>query len=974
MRRRLSLFGLGIGLLLHAGDHRLLADDASGASRELSAEQVEFFESRIRPVLIEHCYKCHSAEGDGVKGGLRLDHARGWRVGGDSGPAVLPGKPEESLLIESLRYESYEMPPDGQLSDNVIADFERWVQMGAPDPRTDMPAPGSGPRAVDIEAGRLFWSFRPLAVSNTPEVEDRDWPRTWIDRYILAGLEKAAITPSPDLDSARLLRRISYDLIGLPPSVEELHEFQQQASVDLDAAIVAAVDRRLESPEFGAHWGRHWLDVARYADSNGGDFNATFHDAWRYRDYVIRSFNADKPFDRFVREQIAGDLLPAETDGQREEQLIATGFLMIGPKMLSERDKEKLRMDVIDEQISSVGSAFLGMTLGCARCHDHKFDPIPIEDYYALAGIFKNTQTLDGESQKYVSDFSRVPLPIEEEHAAALKTHKEQLKSIEKRLASAKKQLETLTELAQSTRSLGIVVDDLDAEKVGHWKASTHVNRYVGKGYVHDDKQDKGEKSITYRPDLPQTGEYEVRFAFASSGGRDRKVPVRVHHASGETVVHVDQTQTPPVEKLFVPLGRFAFEKGTAGFVTVSTEGTKDYVISDAMQFIPVDLLEQERNIGLTETQQAERETLEQEVKDLEAEQKQAKKSAPPPAPQAIAVQEEKEIGDCFVCIRGEHQRLGPEVPRGVLQVALYDEPPVFTDDESGRRELAEWIADTRNPLTARVFVNRVWAHLFGRGIVRTVDNFGVLGDAPPHPELLDRLAHEFITHNWSIKRLIREIVLSRVYRQSATHREDAFCIDPENRLLWRANRKRLPAEAIRDTMLLVSNRLDPTRGGNPVHGLGVLVTKNRADDEGYQGGNSTQRSVYMPIIRNELPTMLSAFDFADPDFVTGRRNETNVPAQALLLLNSPFVRDVAEATAKRLLGEGSGDAAGRVIRAYELILSRTPSSEEIDRAVGFVESLGDGADGDDSGDAEVAAWSTLLHALYASTEFRLLD
>ncbi|MCA9054386.1 MAG: DUF1553 domain-containing protein [Planctomycetaceae bacterium] len=971
MRRRLGPFCLIIATWL-AITGPVGAEDAEATPVQLSADEVEFFEAKIRPVLIEHCYRCHSAEGEGVKGGLRLDHAQGWKVGGDSGPAVLPGKPDESLLIESIRYASYEMPPDGQLPASVIADFETWVRMGAPDPRTDAPALDKGPRAVDIAAGREFWSFRPLAPGKTPDVQDANWPQTWIDRFILAGLEAVSLAPSPDQDAARLLRRLSYDLTGLPPSVEELHEFQQAARSDLQSAVVAAVDRRLQSPEFGEHWGRHWLDVARYADSNGGDFNATFHDAWRYRDYVIRTFNEDKPFDQFVREQIAGDLLPYTTDAEREEQLVATGFLMIGPKMLSERDKDKLRMDIVDEQVSTVGGAFLGMTLGCARCHDHKFDPIPTHDYYALAGIFRNTQTLDGESQKYVSDFCRVPLPIEADHAAALETHQKLLKSIDKRLATAKKQLEELKALATSTRTLGVLVDDIDAMKVGDWKASTHVNRFVGQGYVHDDKQAKGEKSITYTPDLPQTGEYEVRFAFTASSGRDRKVPVHIHHSSGETVIYLDQTKEPPIEKLFVPLGRFAFEAGTGGHVTVSTAGTTEYVIADAMQFIPVDELEQPQTEGLAADQQAERQQLEADIKQLESQQADAKKSAPPPAPQAIAVREEEAIGDYCVCIRGEHNRLGSEVPRGFLQVALFDEPPALSEAESGRRELADWIADPRNPLAARVFVNRVWAWLLGEGIVRTVDNFGTLGDSPSHPELLDRLAHEFVAHNWSVKHLVREIVLSRAYWQDSRHRTDGFAADPENRLLWRTNRKRLPAESLRDSMLLMSERLDAARGGNPVAGLGVLVTQNRADDQGYERGESTQRSVYMPIIRNELPTMLSAFDFADPDFVTGRRTETNVPAQALLLLNSPFVKAVARSTAERLLEEGSGDNAGRVIHAYELILSRTPSGTEIDRALEFLETLG--VEGGEEDGQAVAAWATLLHALYASTDFRLLD
>ncbi|MEZ6067914.1 MAG: DUF1549 domain-containing protein [Planctomycetaceae bacterium] len=418
-----------------------------------------------------------------------------------------------------------------------------------------------------------------------------------------------------------------------PPTAEQLVAFQQDYHADAEAAITSTVDRLMSSPEFGEHWGRHWLDVARYADSNGGDFNATFHDAWRYRDYVIAAFNSDKPFDQFIREQLAGDMLPADSDAQRTEQLVATGFLMLGPKMLSERDKEKLRMDVIDEQINTLGQSLLGLTLGCARCHDHKFDPIPTRDYYALAGIFGSSAVLDGEIQKYVSNWGRQPLPIDPQHAADLAAHKERVDDHKRQLAAAKKLLERAEKELSAPTMLGIVVDDADAEKVGDWKPSTHVDRFVGVGYVHDDKQGKGDKSITYRPQLPRAGEYEVRFSFASSSGRDSKVPVHVHHAAGETLVHVDQQPLPPINDLFVSLGRFAFEAGAAGFVTVSTEGTTEYVIADAMQFIPVEQLAAGGERVADADSQAKVDELKARRQELEEGGKQLEKDAPPPPP-----------------------------------------------------------------------------------------------------------------------------------------------------------------------------------------------------------------------------------------------------------------------------------------------------------------------------------------------------
>jgi len=981
-----------------AGTGAVLGDDARLAAP--TAEQVAFFEARIRPVLVEHCYRCHSAESTAVKGGLRLDHAGGWRVGGDSGPAILPGKPDESLLIQALRYERDEMPPDGQLPPAVVADFERWVRLGAPDPRTEAPAAGLAARPVDLEAGRRFWSFRPLADVSLPTTVDADWPRTPIDRFLLARLEADGQSPSPDAPADLLLRRITFDLTGLPPTVAELQAFRQAAATDLDGALAEAVDRLLASPGYGEHWGRHWLDIARYADSNGGDFNATFHDAWRYRDYVIRAFQHDRPFDQFLREQIAGDLLPYDSDAQREEQLVATGFLALGPKMLSERDKPKLQMDVVDEQITSVGQAFLGMTLGCARCHDHKFDPIPTTDYYALAGIFRSTRSLDGEIQKYVSDYTRQRLPIAPEHAAALARHVDEVKAAEQALAAAKQAADAAKKQAESARDGSIVVDDAAARIAGAWKQSTHVKRFVGVGYIHDDKQGKGEWSVAFTPTLPQAGEYEVRFAFPASGGRDRQVPVRIRHADGETLVQVDQTREPPIDKLWLPLGTFRFEAGESGSVTISSEGTTEYVVVDAVAFVPVKSsdaasLSNAATDPAAEAREAEVKRLTAEVARLEQELKELKQQAPPPAPLALAVLESPEIGDCAVCIRGEHNRAGPVVPRGFLQVAMYGDLPEFPSTESGRRQLADWIADPRHPLTARVFVNRVWSHLFGAGIVRSVDNFGLLGDSPSHPELLDWLAGDFIAHGWSVRHVVRQIVLSRAYRQQALHREDGFAADPENRLLWRAHRRRLPAEGIRDALLLLSGGLDRTAGGSPVAGLGTLVSDNSAAATKFESQETGRRSVYLPIIRNELPTMLSAFDFADPDFVTGQRAETNVPAQALLLLNSPFVRSVAEQMARRLVAEASGDPAGRVVWAYETILSRTPTGPEIDRGVRFVETFAAAAPPPASTQpvstqsasaqpdstspvpvdpAAITPWARLAQALFASTEFRLLE
>ncbi len=414
------------------------------------AESIAFFENRIRPVLIQHCYECHSSESEEIAGSLVLDSSGGMMTGGDSGPAIDPGNVEGSLLISAIRYESSEMPPDGKLPDTVIHDFERWIAAGAADPRRravdprqtavdPMPARSE----IDLDAGRDFWAFQSLALTPTPSLANSG-SRGPIDQFLESRLRQASVTANDVAEPAVRLRRLAFDLTGLPPDSALQDKWLADPSQQNWRRIV---DSMLASPEFGEHWARHWMDVARYADSNGSDFNATHHEAWRYRDYLIRSFADDRPLDEMIRQQIAGDLLPAETDAQRHDNTVASTFLMLGTKMLSERDKAKLTLDVVDEQIDTVGRAFLGLTLGCARCHDHKFDPVPTEDYYALAGIFKSSLTLNGESQKYVSTWNRVPLPASDQHreqvrkhAASLKTLQADIKKAEKSLKAAKKQ------------------------------------------------------------------------------------------------------------------------------------------------------------------------------------------------------------------------------------------------------------------------------------------------------------------------------------------------------------------------------------------------------------------------------------------------------------------------------------------------------------------------------------------------------
>ena len=961
-------------------------------TKTIDPKKLEFFESRIRPILIEHCYECHSAKSEEVKGSLLVDSAAGLLRGGDSGPAIIAGKPNESPLIEALRYEGVEMPPAGRLPANVIKDFERWVEMGSPDPRTDDPAPGviKPQRTIDLEAGRQFWAFRPIADHQRPVVTNKSWPKSDIDAFILQKLEAAGLKPASDADRRTLIRRIYFDLVGLPPSPEEVTAFLKDES---DDALKSVVDRLLESPQFGVHWGRHWLDVARYADSNGADFNATFHNAWKYRDYVISSFNRDKPFDQFVREQIAGDLLPHENDERLTEGIVATGFLMLGTKMLSERDKEKLTMDVVDEQLNTIGQSFMAVTVGCARCHDHKFDPIPTKDYYALAGILKSTRTLQGESQQYVSTWPRRELPAEEKHVAAVKNFEVTKKELQESIKSVKTESDSLKkkvdELRKGTNSL--LVDDSEAKLTGNWEASTYTKPFIGKGYIHDGKSEKGEKWAEFTIRIPRSATYDIQLAYAGTRGRATNVPISVKHAESEVEVTLNQEIKGPIDGLFASLGHFPFDAEKPAVVTISTRGTEGYVLIDALRLVELD---DKGNPVVNEVSSEDKELMKAEA-DLEAASAQLKqleddlgqldKNAPPPLPRAIAVAEAEETVDCEINIRGEHRNLGPKAPRGFLQVAYSGPAPQIAEKQSGRLELANWIASPDHPLTARVFVNRIWHHLMGQGIVASVDNFGRLGNTPTHPELLDRLAADFMRDGWSTKQTVRQIVLSRTYQMSSQHDESSWNADPENRLLWRAHRRRLPAESIRDSILAVGGNLDLSPDGSPVEGLGTLVTQNTADEKQLDRKESLHRSVYLPIIRSQLPPILGVFDFADPDLVVGRRSVTNVPAQALLLLNSPFVMEQAEIAADRVRSSLSGseskdspDRQATIERTYELVLSRPATDAEIARAEAFLEAAtrtdDASVDKKKSSAKVMKPLGQLIHTLFASVEFRMLE
>jgi hypothetical protein len=942
----IGLAGAGVGAR---------GEDAPAKSQAaVSAEGAAFFEKKVRPLLIERCYECHSKEKGKSKGDLLLDSREGWQKGGDSGPAVVPGDAEQSLLIQAVRWakEDYEMPPKGKLAEAEVETLVQWVKMGAPDPRTSgvrrAVATGKG---IDSEAGRRHWAYRPLAGVKLPEVKDAGWARNDVDRFILAGLEAKGLGPAPDPAPETLVRRVYFDLVGLPPAPEEIDAYEKDESPERYEWLV---ERLLASRGYGERWGRHWLDVARYAESltlRG----FVLKDAWRYRDYVIEAFNSDRPFDRFMKEQVAGDLMPSASLDERRRQVTATAFLAMGNTNLEEQDKKQLEMDVVDEQLDTIGRAFLAQTIGCARCHDHKFDPISARDYYGLAGILKSTQTLEHAN---VSKWLEVALPVDAAREAEVAKHEAVVAELRARVAAAKNAVaanggkDATPKAASGVKAVasipGVVVDDAKAKRVGSWEESTHVKSYVGEGYLASPRNADEVSTLTYQPEVMEAGRYEVRLSYNASPSRASNVQVTVFSADGDKTVTVNQQLAPPIDGLFVSLGQYGFEKNGAGFVIVSTDGADGFVIGDAVQFIPVDSVAGAKGEAPAKPQAAVAGSPD-DVRKLEAELKALVESGP--KRDAIVSIREGKAGDTRVHVRGSVHTLGEAVPRGFLRVLPVASPPAIPAEQSGRRELGEWLAHPENPLPARVMANRAWHWLTGAGLVRTTDNFGTTGETPSHPELLDYLAGR-LREGWSVKALVRQIVLSRTYRMASEGDARGLAVDAENRLMWRMNRRRLEAEAIRDAMLAVSGELKDERGG-PGYGPNV------SSDFGFKH-QDTRRSVYSPVFRNALPELFEAFDFADPSVGTGRRNASTVAPQALFMMNHPFVAQQARHAAARLVG---GDR-GRVVTGYRRALGRAPTSAEVDLALKYVADAGGGPE----------AWTGLMHALFASTEFRYVD
>ena len=921
----------------------------------ITEPMIDFFEKKIRPILTKNCYECHSAKSKSLKAGLLLDRKAGWVRGGKNGAVIIPGQPSKSILMNALRYDKHDlqMPPSGKLSDSILADFDRWISMGAHDPRNsslDEVFAVGGLKAKSFEEGRKFWAFKPIRFTNLPEVQKDEWIQDDIDRFILRRMEGKRLQPAKRADPITLLRRIFFDLTGLPPSPQDIKDFRDSSSKKLFENVV---DRLLESPRFGERWGRHWLDVARYADTTGGGRNNPFPNAHRYRDYVINSFNKDKSFDQFIMEQIAGDLMPSSTNEEYNEQLTGTGFLALGPHNYELQDKELLRMEVVDEQLTAVGKAFLGLTMDCARCHDHPFDPIPIQDYYSMAGIFRSTNSLITGN---VAGFHEREL--RDEFIEQRKQYDKTLASLEKRLKDAVNSFKALggKDSNSNARSLdpltleGIVVDELGVIKKGNWKSSTHTPGYVGSGYHHDDNAGKGNKSITYRAKIKKGGKYDVQISYTDGPNRSKKTPITVMHADGEQKIYIDQTKPPAILGTFTSVGVFRFEQIERDVVQITTEGTEGHVIADAIRLVAIENKDYSPNLSDKFKRAEHNLVIQKKLKDAQKSVKKIKEEIelhkgiqPPKVAKVMSVREQEKTGDWHIHLRGEIRNLGPVLQRGFLKVAMPDgASPVaeIPDGASGRLQLAKWISSTSNPLPARVYANRVWHHLFGRGIVVSTDNFGEMGDRPTHPELLDYLAVYLIENNWSTKSLIRKIVLSNTYKMSTNLSSITKKIDPENNFFSRQNRKRLEAEAIGDAMLVAGGKISPK--------LPSLEKK---------------RFCFQNLNRNKLLELFEVFDYPNPGLVSGKRNTSSVPTQALYMMNNEFVIKQSRLVSEIIEKKELNDLNGKITMAFLKCLGRYPNEKEMKISLLFLKKK-----------SQKVNLEGLVHTLFACLDFRYLN
>ncbi len=871
---------------------------AMGVAGAADPAGVDFFETKIRPVLAEKCYGCHSVAAEGrkkLKGALYLDSKEGVLKGGDTGAALVPGDPDKSLLIKAIRYHDDDtaMPPKEKMPDPVIADFENWVRMGAPDPRVGAQTPKAG-QAI-TEKSKTHWSFQPVKPEAVPAVKQTKWAANDIDRFILTKLEAAKIPPAPAADKRALLRRATVDLTGLPSTAEEVAAFEADKSPE---AFARVIDRLLASPAYGERWGRHWLDVARYADSKGYVFqeDRAYPYAYTYRDWVVKAFNDDLPYDRFLQLQIAADrIVDKHTDDKRH--LAALGFMTVGRRFINDIH------DIIDDRIDVLGRGTMGLTISCSRCHDHKFDPIPTKEYYGFYAMFSSSEE---PAEPPIIGAAADPQQTAAYEAEKAKREKERKDFREKTYHERLKELRGADLLAKYLLAAQDAQgkDDGGRNEIINTRSLERAvfNRWRGWLEKIDTKHAVlGPWKLTAGfPD----GEFaqKAKDLFASND-HDWINPLALEALKGKEPKNREE-----LSKLYGAL--LAAHDGEQKYEDAHKEAIRQLVRGDgAPTAVNYDQADEVLN-GKDEDKLRE---LQKKIDEL------ASQHAGAPM-RAMVLFDRPNPHNVKVFIRGQPGNQGEEAPRRFLSFITGKDAKPFSDG-SGRLELARAITDPANPLTARVMVNRVWAWHFGTGLVRTPSDFGLRTDAPVHRDLIDWLAARFVADGWSVKKLQRLIMLSASYQQSANGTPAAIRLDPENALISRFNRQRMSIEAMRDSLLFASGRLDRTVGGKAVDILAEPFTG--------------RRTLYGSIDRQNLPGMFRSFDFASPDAHTPQRFHTTVPQQALYLMNSPFAIEQARALAKRSESAGTPDA--RVQQLYRLTLARAASKDEVTLATAFI-------------------------------------
>ena len=1069
-----------------------------------AAEEVEpgeaFFTGRVEPILRERCYGCHSHDTE-ISGGLALDVRGGWEQGGRSGPAVVPGDPQASLLITAVRHgiDGQTMPPEDPLSAGEIETLVEWVRRGAPDPRRTT----AGEAWEKVYRSRLdWWSLQPVKSAPVPEVREAAWPRSSVDRFILTRLEESGLRPAPDATRRQLVRRLAYTLTGLPPTSAEIDAFMRDDSPN---AYERLVDHFLASPHFGEHWARHWMDVVHYADTHGYEWDIPSKHAWRYRDYLVRAFNADVPYDRLIVEQLAGDLVPPRIDAASgmNEAVVGTMTLRMGERWHGDNAAaEATSAQNIGDTVDTATKAFLATTVGCARCHDHKLDAIAQADYYALYGTLASSRwgvcgidTADPNGP-VIEQLRGIKAAIRDRLVARWLDERsallERLQSIPKAADAATRFPESLADLlrrpveqpiapaafaaerdrriAANATNLTLLADFTSSDAPANgWRWEGFGMRH---GLVVDGEPviaDAGDAALAHllpagrwshvysmrlggairSPELARNP--TLHFSVGYAGGHKASHCLIVDRAfHSERVQYADLPVTgwlkltagnftrlagPPdtaPRRVYLELATKAFDNyfpprtGYPGFkkedehdprswfgvtkvfahapdqgpldelgrlaglfATPATPGEVSRQLPEAQLPDPLPARVADRilaavrswadgradaddvgviNEALREGWLDNRALADRGLAALVSDYRAAERRLEPDRTIG-GLQDWDEAADAPLALRGDPAKPGEHVPRGTIRFleAISTRP---AGHSSGRLDVAKSIADARNPLTSRVFVNRVWLHLFGEGLVRTPDDFGHLGDRPSHPELLDFLAIRFVEEGWSLKKLVRMLVTSATWRQSSATATEAVTIDPENRLWHHYPRRRLEAESIRDAMLAVSGRLDPTVGGEPINPYRIKEDPAKRLFSGPLDGHG-RRSLYLRMTLMEPPRFLALFNQPSPQGTTGRRDRSTVPEQALALLNDPFVHEMARAWAARRLAAGDASLQAGIAAMLAEGLGRPATATEIDRLTAVAEACATarGVAVQERPAAE-AVWKDVAHAILMHPEF----